>query len=177
MARTAPPAQPDRPDAVQPWYRQFWPWFVIALPTAVVIASIVTMIIAFTHKDSIVQDNYYKDGLAINQRLAQDERAAALGLEGQLSLDAVTGELRLALQGELAALPPALTLQFEHPLHATADFAVTLRAIGVAGDYRADLDQPIDGRWHTTLSPASGEWRLRQTIEVGGADRWLFGHD
>ena len=62
-----------------PWYRQFWPWFLIALPGSVVIASLVTVYIAFSGADSLVVDNYYRDGLAINQVLEQDRRAEALG--------------------------------------------------------------------------------------------------
>lgn len=37
--------KPARIDEV-PWYRQFWPWFVISLPATAVIASLVTVWIA-----------------------------------------------------------------------------------------------------------------------------------
>ena len=39
-----------------PWYRQFWPWFIIALPASVVIASFVTLWLAITHPDHLVVD-------------------------------------------------------------------------------------------------------------------------
>lgn len=51
------------------WYRQFWPWFLIALPGAVVVASLITVYIAVTHQDPLVDGNYYKHGLTINERL------------------------------------------------------------------------------------------------------------
>lgn len=51
------------------WYRQFWPWFLIALPGTVVVASLITIYIAFTHQDPLVDGNYYKHGLTINERL------------------------------------------------------------------------------------------------------------
>ena len=44
----------------QPWYRQFWPWFIIALPCAAVVGSIATAIIAlagnrfFTSQERVV---------------------------------------------------------------------------------------------------------------------------
>lgn len=53
----------------RPWFRQFWPWFLIALPGAVVIASLLTVYIAVTHQDPVVDGNYYKHGLTINERL------------------------------------------------------------------------------------------------------------
>ena len=64
----------------KPWYRQFWPWFIIALPASAVIAGLTTVYIAFDEPDGLVVDDYYKEGLAINQTLARDQRAAQLGL-------------------------------------------------------------------------------------------------
>jgi len=39
-----------------PWYRQFWPWFIIALPASVVVASFVTLWLAISHPDHLVVD-------------------------------------------------------------------------------------------------------------------------
>jgi hypothetical protein len=38
----------------RPWYVQFWPWFLILLPAAAVVASIVTLIIATTHAPDVL---------------------------------------------------------------------------------------------------------------------------
>ena len=40
----------------QPWYRQFWPWFIIALPCAAVVGSIATAIIAIKGGVEILRD-------------------------------------------------------------------------------------------------------------------------
>ena len=45
--------RPPREDTL-PWYKQFWPWFLISLPLSVVIASIVTINIAITTNDGLV---------------------------------------------------------------------------------------------------------------------------
>ena len=37
-----------------PWYRQFWPWFIIALPASAVIASFITLWIAISNPDGMV---------------------------------------------------------------------------------------------------------------------------
>ncbi|MDX2349593.1 MAG: FixH family protein, partial [Porticoccus sp.] len=42
----------------KPWYRQFWPWFLMALPGSVVIAGLTTVYIAFNGADTLVNDNY-----------------------------------------------------------------------------------------------------------------------
>ena len=43
--------RPPREDT-KPWYRQFWPWFLIALPGSVVVASMVTIWLAASTSDS-----------------------------------------------------------------------------------------------------------------------------
>ena len=39
-----------------PWFRQFWPWFIIALPAAAVIASFFTLWLAISRPDHLVVD-------------------------------------------------------------------------------------------------------------------------
>lgn len=39
-----------------PWYKQFWPWFIIALPASVVIASFFTLWLAISNPDYLVVD-------------------------------------------------------------------------------------------------------------------------
>jgi len=68
----------------KPWYKQFWPWFIIALPASAVIAGITTVFIAFENADSLVVDDYYKEGKAINQRVALLKRARDMGLKAEL---------------------------------------------------------------------------------------------
>jgi len=44
-----------------PWYRQFWPWFIIALPTSAVIGSFVSLWLAVSNPDHlIVTDDEYQ---------------------------------------------------------------------------------------------------------------------
>jgi len=57
---------PDKQNAqnnpVTPWYRQFWPWFIIALPATAVVASFVTLWLAISRPDYIVidEDDYQR---------------------------------------------------------------------------------------------------------------------
>lgn len=45
---------------IEPWYKQFWPWFIIALPASVVIASFFTLYLAVSNPDHlIVTDDEY----------------------------------------------------------------------------------------------------------------------
>ncbi len=52
------------------WYKQFWPWFLIALPTAAVIASFISLDIAIKYADTPVQDDYVQHGLTVLHKTA-----------------------------------------------------------------------------------------------------------
>ena len=99
----------DRPrEDTEPWYRQFWPWFIIALPATAVVAGLITLYIATVNRDTLVKDDYYKEGLALNQDLARSRRAADLGITADLSYDPGTGDVVLTtagVTGEILPLP------------------------------------------------------------------------
>ena len=60
-------------DAVAPpWYRQRWPWLLVAGPSLVVVASLASAWIAVKSDDGVIAEDYYRQGLLINQKLARE---------------------------------------------------------------------------------------------------------
>lgn len=156
-----------------PWYRQFWPWFLIALPGSVVIASLVTVYIAFSGADSLVVDNYYRDGLAINQVLEQDRRAEELELSAELRLDATSGELFITV-ATVHPLPEQLALLLFHPTDAKRDRELLLTEI-TRGHYRTDLDQALQSRYYLRVLPEPDRaWRLVGELDFANADQIIL---
>ena len=49
----------------RPWYREPWPWILLAIPVATIIAGAITMLIALRGADGVVAEDYYKRGLEI----------------------------------------------------------------------------------------------------------------
>ena len=113
-----------------PWYRQFWPWFLISLPLVVVIAGFNMLYIALKYPHSMVDDQYYKEGLAINQSLDQDRRAAELKVAAEILFqpfeDAGRAQLLVNLSG-LVIYPTELTLLLQHPGSQSLDQTLTLK--------------------------------------------------
>jgi uncharacterized protein len=108
---------------LKPWYREPWPWLLMAGPGTVIVAGFATAWIAFSGADGLVADDYYKQGLTINRTLARDARATALGLGGEL----VVREGRaLVTLHPASALPDRLSLRFAHPARASEDRVVFL---------------------------------------------------
>ena len=143
-----------------PWYRQFWPWFIMALPASVVVAGLITFYIANRHADDLVVDDYYKEGLAINRQLAKKQRAADLGITAKLLIQ--EGTLRLWSTGPIH--DPVLRLRLAHPMEADRDFQISL-ARRKDGSYSAPLAAPVAAHWHWILdsgesSEENSEWRL-----------------
>jgi hypothetical protein len=64
------------------WWKYGHVWLLLAGPVAVVIAGVVTAWIAVSRPDPVLAEDYYRQGLEINKRLAQ-ERAMAPALQGR----------------------------------------------------------------------------------------------
>lgn len=148
---------PSAPTTSKPWYREPWPWFLISLPAAAVIAGLTTVWIAARSADGLVVGDYYKAGLAINQTLARDDAARDLELAATLQHD--DGALVLTLAGRMAAYPEQLSLVLAHPTRQGMDRTLALSHAG-GGHYRTSLPSLPAGKWHAQLADDTATWRL-----------------
>ena len=152
--------QPKEPPV--PWYRQFWPWFLIGLPAAVVIAGFTTLFIALNNPHSMVNDSYYEEGLAINRSLEQDTAASALGLSARIFFDAESGQVRVNLLGQ--DRPERLNLSLMHPVSASFDQQVQL-VYDQDGDYLGEYQPPAQSSYYLRLTPPEANWRLNGQVD------------
>ena len=149
--------------ASKPWYREPWPWFLISLPATAVVAGLATVWIAANSADGLVVGDYYKAGLAINQTLARDDAARALGLAATLQRDG--NALALTLTGRLPAYPDQLSLTLAHPTRQGMDQRLLLSHAG-AGHYRTQMPAMPDGKWHAQLADTASTWRLSGVLHT-----------
>ena len=146
----------QRDDA--PWYKHRWPWLLMAGPAIVIVAGVITAWIAIDSNDGLVTDDYYKQGMAINQILERDHRASALGLQADVMRSDQNLRLMLSAAGE-AELPAAIVLRLTHPTRAGQDQAVEMISEG-KGFYDGKLSADLAGRWLVTVEDPAGQWRL-----------------
>ena len=64
------------PIASPPWWSYGHVWMVIGGPAVVVVASMITLWIAISNPDPVVDEDYYRKGVAINKALADDPSLA-----------------------------------------------------------------------------------------------------
>ncbi len=153
MAHTMTPPQ-------RPWYRQLWPWLLMLMPATALFGGIATFWLAATTNNSMVVDDYYREGKAINMQLARDRAAQAIGLSGSLARGA-DGRAELRLESATGAvLPPTLTLQVLHATRSELDRSLTL-VRDASGMYRSGQEElPGSSRWNVVLEDPDRSWRL-----------------
>jgi uncharacterized protein len=141
-----------------PWYRELWPWLLIAGPFAVVLASAVTFWLAYSHSDPLVVDDYYKAGKAINMTMKRDAQARSLGLSAEMN--AKDGNVSIVMHSHAdTPLPPMLRLLVTHATQREKDRTVLLNA-SLSGHYDGSLRDVDAGRYHLTLEDIERTWRL-----------------
>jgi len=144
-----------------PWYREPWPWILMAGPATVVVAGLITAWLAVRSDDGLVADDYYKQGLAINKVLSRSEAAAHRGITAELRL--ADGRVRVLLSG---AGDGPLTLRLAHPTRAGMDQSVDLAMVR-PGVYEGRLNPMPPGHWHVVLERSG--WRLAGGWALPGA--------
>jgi hypothetical protein len=160
------------PTRAKPWYRQHWPWLLMAGPAIAVVAGLITVYIAWSTDDGVVAEDYYKRGLLINESLERSARGAQLQV-GAIVRVGGDGAVRVDVTGlAAAALPAVVTLRLIHATRAGHD-RVAVLARDRDGAYRGRVDPPPPGRW--LVSVETDAWRLPVAEIAGRPDEVRLG--
>lgn len=145
--------------AIKPWFRQPWFWFLLIFPGASIIWCTIAISVALNTDNSMVSDDYSKEGRAINLELARDQKAAELELNARMEFSG--DRLSLTMNStEGYADYPYLVLNLFHPTLSEKDRTIQLQPMG-GGHYQASLPRNLDGRWYLDLRGPSNDWRLK----------------
>ncbi|XQU08131.1 FixH family protein [Halomonas sp. LY9] len=145
---------------IQPWYKQFWPWFLLGLLFSSIIVSTTFAVLSIKTADGmVVQEDYYEHGKAINMVLAKQERAQELELSAELRIDPVTSDIVLDLSGN--DRPETLYLTLIFPTQDDRDQEFVLQHVR-EGRYITQGPDNLRYRWYIQLQPQQTEadWRL-----------------
>jgi len=159
----------------QPWYRQFWPWFVMAPPAAAVVGGLLTVYLAGT-EPSMVVDDYGQIAMATQQRVERERHAQELGLNATIEfIGHGTGSAQpvmvvLTQSNDANAWPDSVRLKLIHPTLAKFDRDILLE--GARGQYSGRIERPA-GRFYMSLTDEEGIWRLTGELS-GNATRHEF---
>jgi hypothetical protein len=157
----------------KPWYREPWPWLLMAGPFVVVVAGLVTAWLAVVSSDGLVTEDYYKQGQAAGETLARSHYADAIGLEARLSLTEGGIKVQLAARDTTVNLPANLRLTLSHPTRAGLDQQVTLPANGQT--YSGALRLPASGHWLVLIEDEAKTWRLMGSVMLPASGVTIIG--
>ena len=149
-----------------PWYKHFWVWWLIGAKVAVISACIATAILIYKNPASMVIDDYYNEGRAINLQLTREARAIELGIAFEANIDG--DELAFRFTDFEPEQRTALHVVFYHPTLDAKDMEMRVPHTG-EGWYRTTLPREISGNWRIIIEPLDKEWRV--------AHNFLLPHD
>ncbi|WP_337878856.1 FixH family protein [Rheinheimera sp.] len=143
----------------KPWYKQVWPWILLAFPLVSFIKAGHTIYVMQGANPDLVVDDYYKEGRAINMNLALYREAALRNLQASTL---IAGNQVIVRFQENKTLGQHLNLEFFHNTIAAKDFAVTAERSG-ENLYVATLPSTLTGKWNLVVSDEHKDWKLRAT--------------
>ena len=149
---------------IKPWYKHFWPWFMLMPLFVTVILSSFMLHRAFTKGDSVVSSQYYKNGLKINRLMDDLAAAKTLGVAASVRVD---GErLLLQLISENPLKVEQLTLQFSHAFDSDFDLSLPLQAAG-NNLFVAKKPNLASGKWYLDLiHQGESSWRIKRQFNA-----------
>jgi len=159
---------------VLPWYCEPWPWLLMSGPFTAIIAGFFTLILAIESNDGLVADDYYKQGMAINQTMARDALAHELGYRAEMTFDRASGAVRISLSA--SKLPAEqLLLRLAHPTRSDMDQSIILsplhrveNAAWNATQYTGRIAKLADARWKVMLQDRKNTWRISGELTPSG---------
>ncbi len=187
IAINAPIDDQDR--QTKPWYCYGWPWFLISIPFVSVALGAMMLYLALSANNSLVVDDYYKEGKGINLRIERDRTATLLGLSATLTsseegliidVEQLMPELPAELHEQADTLesafqwPQALVMQWVHVTRAELDGEAILQSIGGNRYLGTEVELPDFGKYRVHLQPADqAPWRLVSGLEDLNSDMTL----
>lgn len=158
------------PEPIKPWYRHGWLWFLISFPLVSVALGSVMLYLAFSANNSLVVDDYYREGKAYNLRIERDRLASLLVLnavvtqstEGlvldleQQALAVLPQSLQNQAQDAKArfAWPQSLTIRWVHVTQEPRDGSTTMQFIGGGRYVAPGISLPQQGKFRLHIAPA-----------------------
>jgi hypothetical protein len=158
---------------ITPWYKQFWPWFLISLPLSAVIGSMITINLAITDTDGLVKDDYYKEGLAVNADKARKQMAETLGIQAQCEIETNTGQVSITLNDAAIGDFEKFILKLIHPTRAHNDMTIPVEKTS-ANTFTGKLTLQVQpGYWWVRMAPENDSWYIEGRIKLP-ADKTLL---
>jgi hypothetical protein len=134
----------------------------------VVIAGIITIIIATNNADSLVKEDYFKEGLAINKAIGRQNVAKELGLSFRLT---VNSDNSLSLTSSTDYQSPVIYLAIQHPVDENKDQILVFNRQDRSTYTTAEPINLQSVNYRLNLAPADQTWEILTRWNPGQIDK------
>jgi hypothetical protein len=163
----------NAPHIAKPWYRQPWPWLLMAGPAIVIVAAVYTAFLAVSSSDGVVADDYYKKGLAVGKTIASSEYAQKHGIAVALRTTPEGFAFKLSATDTAFVPPPSLVFTLSHPTRAGMDQTKVFERKG--DEYVGSLHLPASGHWIVLIEDEPKTWRLMGNVVLPASGETVIG--
>lgn len=157
----------------KPWYREPWPWFLMALPATSVVVGLAFAWTAVVTSDGLVTEDYYQQGQMVGETLVQSRRAEELGIAAGLRLANDSISIRLSARQTDMPMPAALVVMLSHPTRTGLDQKSLLKSAGDA--YVGNMKLPASGHWLVLIEDEAKTWRLMGSVALPANNETMIG--
>jgi len=158
----------DLSETIKPWYAQFWPWMLIALPGSVVIACMVTIIISVRYSDDLVIGDYYRSGLGINTEIKKQQTAAKFNIRASFKIDRSnfdSGVIYCKLASDHNIKSKFILINFRHVINSEYDRTVILKRSDKTTQFEAPFFNLAKGSYQLTIESGDKQWQLKYRLQ------------
>lgn len=127
----------------------------------VVVWTIITVIVFSNNSVSLVTEDYYKKGKAINIDISKINVARDLELSATVSSE--NNDIVISFNKGQLKHYPAITALFAHRTLPDRDFTKLLTS-DAGGQYRLTLDKSLQGPWFIELAPHDDQWLIQGRV-------------
>ena len=144
------------------WYREPMVLMIIAIPATSVVVGITMLTLSIKHYDGLVTDDYYKEGLGINESIQRGQKAKELGIEASIDFNQAGNLVSMVIQGEPSFnLPSDLILHLRQSTRSGYDQSWIL-PLALDNRYSGELPELVDGKWYVEVE--SADWKITGQI-------------
>ncbi|MCY4050396.1 MAG: FixH family protein [Gammaproteobacteria bacterium] len=137
-------------------------WLIVGIPAIAVIVGAIVLTLSIVSYDGLVVDDYYKQGMGINQSIERTARAKELGIEATIEFaENALVEIQIISKPEYAP-PESLTVAFRHATRSGFDQTVSANRYNNT-TYHLYLPALLPGKWNIEI--AADGWRVNKTVK------------
>jgi len=145
------------------WSKNPIVWMVIFFPLLAVVAGFYTLYLAIESDDGLVDSEYYKHGMSINETIESDEIATEKNINGLININILTGSVQVRFSNDIKdTLATELNFKLVHRTISGLDQNILLTQVDDTMLYTGTLKTlpKVGGRWRWEIKV--NDWRISE---------------